>query len=100
MTAFPPSLIRATQPLALKAADLIAGLLAGLAVLPHHLVQAQAQAAQAAWAAVARAVPVVVRVAVPVPVDRMLVRLAASLARPVALAVRRQLRLADPVAAH
>jgi hypothetical protein len=97
--AFPLSLIRATQPLALKAADLIAGLLAGLAVLPHHLVQAQAQA-QAAWAAVAKAVPVVVRVAVPVPVDRMLVRLAASLARPVALAVRRQLRLADPVAAH
>ena len=95
--AFPPSLIRATQPLALKAADLIAGLLAGLAVLPHHLVQAQAQAA---WAAAAKAVPVVVRVAVPVPVGRMLVRLAASLARLVALAVRRQLRLADPVAAH
>ena len=51
-------------------------------------------------AAVARAVPVEAPVAVPVPVDRRPARLAASLARLVALEVRRQLRLADPVAAH
>ena len=53
-----------------------------------------------AWAAATRAVPVEAPVAVPVPVDRRPARLAASPARPVALAVRRQPRLADPVAAH
>ena len=93
--AFPPSLIRATQPLALKAADLIAAPLADPVALPHRLAQAQA-----AWAAVERVLLATVPVVAPVPVARNPAPLAASPARPVALAVRRQLRLADPVAAH
>ena len=74
-----------------KAPGLTVALLADLAVRPLRL---------AVWVAVARAVLVALPVVAPVPVDQRPARLAASLVRLVALVVRRQLRLADPVAAH